>query len=96
MSGVEVACYARDGGGSLRSTGRAGAEREGQRRGSEMRLKGFRDGLKVVELNPKRFAPVEVVQEGGVGLLGLFGVFLCKIHKIRAMWDDMARKGIRG
>lgn len=42
-------------------------------------------GVEIVESDTKRFAAVQIVEEGIVGLSGLFGVFLGEIDEIRAV-----------
>lgn len=47
-------------------------------------------GLEVVEFDAEGFAAVEVVEEGGVGLLGFGGVFLCEVDEVGAVGKDVA------
>ena len=68
--------------GSIESLGYAG-----DGRGSRMAARPA--GMKVIESDTERFAAVEIVQEGIVGLGGLFGVFLGEIDEVGAVRQDM-------
>ena len=68
--------------GSVESFGYAGDSRG-------TRMAASPAGMEVVESDTEGFATVEIVQEGIVGLGGLFGVFLGKIDEIGAVRQDM-------
>ena len=46
--------------------------------------------LEVVQLDAEGFAPLEVVEEGVVGLFGSVGVFLGEVHEVGAVREDVA------
>lgn len=46
-------------------------------------------GLEVVEFDAEGFAAVEVVEEGGVGLLGFGWVFLREVDEVGAVGEDV-------
>ena len=51
--------------------------------------------LEVVESNPQGLAAFEIIEKGVVGLLRFCGVFLGKVHQIRAMWQDMTKMRVK-
>lgn len=59
----------------------------GDGRGSRMAASPAR--VEIVKSDAERFAAVEIVQEGIVGLGGLFGVFLGEVDEVGAVRQDM-------
>lgn len=49
-------------------------------------------GLEVVEFDAEGFAAVEVVEEGGVALLGSGWVFLREVDEVGAVGEDVTGK----
>ena len=77
--GFEDRCYGLGGCmGTVKSLGYTGDS-------GRSRMAASPAGVEIVESDTKRFAAVEIVKKGIVGLSGLFGVFLGEIDKIGAV-----------
>lgn len=64
--------------------------KKGERQRKGMGRRALGELLEVIESDSQCFTSFEIVEEGVVSLSSFSRVFLSKVHKVGAVWKDMA------